>query len=382
LFGVDREHQVVLPSRHCVSSLSGGTPPGRRRPGEATNLEVLALVGSSPGEPAPALGGPGSQPEDAGPVAGRRDFSINERLDMVPALADSRRIVEPLPGGLTNTNLKVSTSTGTYVARLSRPSSNLLAIDRQAEYLNSVAAASAGVGPAVIDWIPAAGVLLIEWLPGRTLEPTDLQDDRILTGVATSCRQLHSGPRFVSEFNMFDIQAGYLETARGRRFRLPAGYVEFTSQWQQVRTVLAMDPPPSAPCHNDLLAANFIEDNGRLWLIDYEYSGNNDPCFELGNIWSESNLSPAHLELLVDSYFGDHRPAMIARARLQGLVSQYGWTLWGVIQNAVSELNFDFWTWAMEKYDRAVATFGSPAFTDLLTAAAARQASPRSDPQL
>ena len=124
------------------------------------------------------------------------------------------------------------------------------------------------------------------------------------------------------------------------------------------------------PCNNDLLAANFIDDGDRLWLIDYEYSGNNDPCFELGNIWSESNLTDAQLDMLVTSYFGRHSAAATARARLQGLVSQYGWTLWGVIQNAVSEIDFDFWSWAMEKYERAVATFESSELTVLLAAAA------------
>ncbi len=315
----------------------------------------------------------------AGPSAGTFALPLARRLDMVPALADGRRIVEPLPGGLTNTNYKVTTSTGTYVARVSRPSADVLAIDRDAEYRNAVIAASAGIAPAVLDYVPAAGVLLIQWLPGRTLQAADLQRAPTIEAVARACRTLHAGPPFVSDFNMFDVQRRYLATAVARGFRLPDRYVEFTSQWEQLRRVLAMDAPKVVPCHNDLLAANFIDGGDPLWLIDYEYSGNNDPSFELGNIWSESHLSTDVLDLLVDSYYqdhpsaGDHRPAMIARVRLQGLVSQYGWTLWGVIQHAVSELDFDFWEWAMDKYDRAVATFESSQFTDLLTAAAARQ---------
>jgi thiamine kinase-like enzyme len=134
--------------------------------------------------------------------------------------------------------------------------------------------------------------------------------------------------------------------------------------------VLRRDPPVTVPCHNDLLAANFISGGDRLWLIDYEYSGNNDPCFELGNIWSESNLAADQLDLLVSRYFGRHSTVLTARARLLGLVSQYGWTLWGVIQHHISALDFDFWSWAMEKYDRAVDTFDSPDLADLLAAAA------------
>jgi thiamine kinase-like enzyme len=110
-------------------------------------------------------------------------------------------------------------------------------------------------------------------------------------------------------------------------------------------------------CNNDLLAGNLIDDGERIRLIDYEYAGNNDPCFELGNIWSECHLSLDQLEVLVSCYYGRYRPSRVARARLQGLMSQYGWTLWASIQDATSELDFDYWTWGVEKYERAVATF-------------------------
>ena len=126
------------------------------------------------------------------------------------------------------------------------------------------------------------------------------------------------------------------------------------------------------PCNNDLLAANFIDDGERLWVIDYEYAGNNDPCFELGNIWSESDLAarPPHgagRQLLRRGTCGNK----VARARLLGLMSKYGWTLWASIQAAVSPIEFDFWSWGMEKYDRAVEEFDGPGF-----AAAARRGAP------
>lgn len=213
-------------------------------------------------------------------------------------------------------------------------------------------------------------MLLIDWIPGRTLQAADLRQDSVIPAVAGACRQLHAGPRFVNDFDMFDIQRRYLDTARQRGFRLPDRYTDFAPALAEIARVLHLHPPVTVPCNNDLLAANIIDDGTRLWLIDYEYSGNNDPCFELGNIWSESNLSEEQLDMLVTCYFGRHSAAAKARARLQGLASQYGWTLWGVIQSAVSELDFDFWAWAMEKYERAVATFDSPELNVLLAAAA------------
>jgi thiamine kinase-like enzyme len=299
-----------------------------------------------------------------------RGMTIPERLDRVPLLAGPDRVIEAIPGGLTNANYKVSTGGHTYFARLSDPSSALLAIDRAAEHQNSVAAATTGVAPAVLDFAPDVGVLVIEWINGRTLQPADLRQDRTIRAVADACRRLHAGPRFAADFDMFQIQQQYLRTACDAGFRLPDRYVEFMPQLELIRTVLRRDPLATVPCHNDLLAANFISEGDRLWLIDYEYSGNNDPCFELGNIWSESNLSTDQLEMLVSSYFGRHRTVLTARARLLALMSQYGWTLWGVIQQNTSELDFDFWSWAMEKYDRAVATFDSPDLAALLATAA------------
>ena len=123
---------------------------------------------------------------------------------------------------------------------------------------------------------------------------------------------------------------------------------------------------PTVPCNNDLLAANFIDDGDRLWVIDYEYGGNNDACFELGNIWSESHLLARPPRAARRRYYGRHLRHKVARARLLGLMSNFGWTLWASIQDAVSPIDFDFWSWGMEKYDRAVGRARRPGFAQLL----------------
>src|SRR6201999_520644 len=118
---------------------------------------------------------------------------------------------------------------------------------------------------------------------------------------------------------------------------------------------------------HDLLAANIIGDDQRIWFIDYEYSGNNDPYFELGNLWAESELHPDRLAELVTAYVGHEAPSLVARARLYALLAQYGWTLWASIQDAGSEVDFDFWSWGLAKYERAVALFGTPEFAQLIS---------------
>ena len=157
-----------------------------------------------------------------------------------------------------------------------------------------------------------------------------------------------------------------------RGFRLPDRYLELMPQADRIAAALAVRTGPTVPCNNDLLAANFIDDGDRLWVIDYEYGGNNDPCFELGNIWQRvATCRSTTSSCWWTAYYGRHLRHKVARARLLGLMARYGWTLWASIQAAVSPIDFDFWSWGMEKYDRAVEELDGPAFDRLLDEAAA-----------
>jgi thiamine kinase-like enzyme len=291
---------------------------------------------------------------------------LSSILRRLPSLAGRECQVEPVSGGLTNDNYKVTTAEGTYVVRVACATGGLLSIDRVNEYENSRAAAEAGVGAPVIDYLPDPCVLVVGFIDGVTLSAEDLRRGDRLDRVAAACRQLHSARRFRDDFNMFATQASYIRLVQDRGFRLPQDYLDFAPHVERMRTAMGVHPEPTVPCNNDLLAENFIDDGERLWLIDYEYSGNNEPSFELGNIWSESNLSVEQLGELVEAYYGEPLRNKVARARLWGLMSKYGWTLWASIQDAVADIDFDYWQWGMEKYHRAVAEFTGPDFESLL----------------
>jgi thiamine kinase-like enzyme len=294
------------------------------------------------------------------------DPALAQLLDLVPALRGERTVAE-LAGGLTNTNYKVVTPAGAFVMRVSAKDSGMLAIDRENEYRNSVSAAEAGVGARVIDYVPDHSLLVLEFIEGTTQSADDLRRGDKLDMVARACKRLHSAAPFRDDFNMFRIQRRYLELVQERGFRLPGRYLDFEPQVRRMEQAMAVRAEPAVPCNNDLLAENFIDTgDGEFRLIDYEYSGQNDACFELGNVWSESNLSLEQLDELVTHYYGRRLRNRIARARLWGLMSKYGWTLWASIQDGVSDIDFDFWEWGMEKYDRAVAEFDGPDFEHLL----------------
>jgi thiamine kinase-like enzyme len=286
-------------------------------------------------------------------------------LARVPSLAGARQI-GALPGGLTNQNFKVVTDSGAFVARI-WSDGGLLGINREHEYRNSVLAARAGVGAPVIEYRPQDRVLVLGFLEGRTLGNSDVGDEAMIPRIAAACRALHGAGTFASDFDMFAIQASYYAVATAAGMRIPAGYEDLMPAFAAARGALAARDEGTVPCNNDLLAANFIDDGERIWLIDYEYSGNNDPCFELGNIAGECCLPADALATLVTAYYGRPRPSRIARAELFGLVARYGWTLWGAIQHAASELDFDFWSWAMERFEAAASGFTSQAFARLLS---------------
>jgi thiamine kinase-like enzyme len=291
---------------------------------------------------------------------------LDALLDRTEHLARQPRTVAELPGGLTNRNYKVTTPDGTFVARLSEPGTDLLAIDRDCEYRNSVTAAAAGAGAPVIEYRPQDRLLVVGYLTGRTLTAEDVAAEQNIPRIAAACRRLHDGGRFGNDFDMFDIQRGYLAVARDRGFRIPEGYDDLLPHCQAAEQALAARPAETVPCNNDLLAANFIDDGYRIWLIDYELSGNNDACFELGNIAAESHLDDDALAALVTAYYGKRRSSRIARAKLFSLVSMYGWTLWGAIQNGASPIEFDFWGWAMERFDGAARGFTAAGFRQAL----------------
>ena len=279
-------------------------------------------------------------------------------------LLKSRTLITELSGGLTNRNFRVDTAQGVFVARVSSNSSDLLAIDRTSEFRNSTIAGNGAVGAQVLDFLPGEGLLLISFIPGKTFGADDVAAN--LPRIATSLRNLHALDSFDHEFNMFNTQRNYQKIVMDQGFRLPEGYVEFAPKVAEIKRAFEVLSEGLVPCNNDLLPGNFIDDGAKIWLIDYEYSGNNDACFEIGNVWAEAFLPLEALEELVSAYYGQHRPEKVARAWLWALMAKYGWTLWASIQSSVSDIDFDFWEWGMSKYDLARSEFTSAYFTSSL----------------
>lgn len=287
---------------------------------------------------------------------------IEEIVAKIEDWKDRKISITPLSGGLTNANYKVEVNGTPYFVRVPGESTDLLAIDRRNEVYNTKAASEAGVAPKVLYHIPEHNAMVLEFLNGKTMSKDALNQPGMPTRMAQAIKRLHTGPRFLLDFNMFRLTEYYLSLCRDRDITIPDGYPERMETVRRIEQAMNVKPLPTVPCNNDLLAENYMDDGNQLWLIDYEYSGNNDPTFELGNTCQEMNFNDEQIAEVCAAYFGKATPAMIARMKLNMIMSDVGWGLWAAIQAKISAIDFDFWGWAIERWNRAVEKMDSSKF--------------------
>ena len=278
--------------------------------------------------------------------------------------------IRPLSGGLTNTNYRVDIDGTPYVVRIPGANTELLAVDRANEYHNTQAAGEAVVGPKITYYLSEHNVMVLEFIHGETMSIAKLQAPGMPTRIARSLKTLHSGSRFLTDFNMFRLTEFYLKIANEHEVRIPDGFRSYLPKVERIEAALDRHPLPTVPCNNDLLAENYIDDGNILRLIDFEYSGNNDPCFELGNTCQEQQYDEARIVEMCAAYFGEAYPDKLARMKLNMIMSDVGWTLWAAIQAKISKIDFDFWGWAVERWARAEAKLDSAEFPLWLEAVA------------
>jgi len=308
--------------------------------------------------------------------------SVEDVLARVSVFSGRAVRHSPIDGGLSHHIWRVDSGGRSYVLRVLDPAVSAagLGVPPALEISNTLRAAESGVGARVYEVLPDVPALVLEFVPGRTLGASDIRGAAMIPRLAAVCRRLHAGPRFVNEFDIVAKMRQLLDICRRHELRVPDGYADRMPTVERIRAALGDRPLTSVPCHNDLLAENFIDSGGELRIIDYQLSGNNDPCFELGNIAAESDFDPDRADALARAYFGnEHTPAMTARVRLNLLLSNVTWTLWfsvhhGLLRhshadNLPSSLDaapFDYWAEASDKWNQAVRDLDSPELGRLL----------------
>jgi len=228
--------------------------------------------------------------------------------------------ISPLSGGLTNENYLVEAGRERYVMRIPGTSTELLSIDRVNEVYNARAAASTGIGPAVLEHVPQLDVMVLEFIPGPTMSAETLQSERMVRRMAESFKRLHAASPFLKAFDMFRLIEAYLQIVEEHQVRIPADYRQRLPLLAEIERAVRVGALPNVSCHNDLLCENFIDDGQCLRIVDYELSGNNDACFDLGNTAQEASLDDELRAVLCEAYFGRLDRQQLARMHLFALM--------------------------------------------------------------
>lgn len=277
-----------------------------------------------------------------------------------------------LGGGITNHNFRARFGGREVVVRLPGNDTELLGSDRPGEREANSLAAAAGVAAAVLAHLEDPVVLVTEFVEGPTMEGAELREPRALAEVAAALRKVHGCGAIDARFDAFRLVEGYAAATRARGGEVPAAYERAHAAAARIEAVPALADDVHLLCHNDLLAANFIDTPVGIRIVDWEYAGMGSRWFDLGNFAVNNELDNAEEEIFLSAYLGSSTsPADLAALRLMRLMSDFREAMWGVVQRTISDLDFDFDGYAIKHFDRLLAAIDGPGFEPMLEDASA-----------
>jgi thiamine kinase-like enzyme len=286
-------------------------------------------------------------------------------LQRIPVLNRAEAIVTPLVGGITNQNYRVDIGNETFVLRIGGKRTQLLGIDRGREHTCTALAAQLGVGAEVVYFLAEEDVLVTRFIVGEILSPERAAQPATLQRIVNSMRRYHAGPPFPGTFSPFETVRTYHTLALEYGVTFPDTLPRVFALMTRIEQALA-PVQQIRPCHNDLLASNFIDDGQTIWILDWEYAGMGDLFFDLGNFAVNQSLNNELCELLVHTYFGEVRPADLAHLHLMRLGSDLRESFWGFLQLGISELDFDYAEYAHHHLNRFLQNVATSPFEQWL----------------
>jgi len=309
------------------------------------------------------------------------DAGSNDRIDADDrGVARARRVIDGLElfaqadrkaigvtrlGGTTNLVFRIDDGAGHYVLRIPGKGTEEY-INRTHEAQAAREGARIGVSPEVLQFDLATGVMVTRLVDGAvTMTPAGF---RTRAGAAARAgevlRRLHrSDAAFTFRFELFAMIDDYLKVLAGKETTLPPGYHDVVREAGVVRTALTAHPLPLVACHCDPLCENFLDTGERMWLVDWEYSGMNDPLWDLGDVSVEAGFDAAQDEQMMRAYFGgEARPAERGRIVIYKAMCDLLWTLWGLIQHANQNPAEDFWAYTNTRFGRCKALMATADF--------------------
>ena len=279
-------------------------------------------------------------------------LSIDILIKLIPEWNGRLIKVKPINAGITNINFEVTVGKKSFFLSIPSLNSELLNIDYGNKYYNNKICGEINISPRVTHFIESENLLVTEFIKSKVSSLTMFQSSKEIEQLVKHIKLLHNATPFLRKFNMFN-QISYYQNIL-KKDDLPKKLFKYVNNIYTLKQKLYLPNDKLVPCHNDLLAENIINKDNQIFIVDFDYSGNNDPCFELGNLSVEMEYDDEQINKLVRSYYGEINESIISRVNLQGVVSDIGWSLWSYVQVKNSNLNFDYSTHAIYRLERAI----------------------------
>jgi thiamine kinase-like enzyme len=294
-------------------------------------------------------------------------LSLAEAIARVPQWAGKETHATPLSGGITNQNFRVDVADESFVLRICGEATDLVGVNRDAEYSASQAAGQSGIAPQVFYRILPESYLVTHFIKGQPVLPEVMGKPENIRRVAEAIKQFHALPLTLpttfSPFRRVE-QMTRVSLARGASF--PKNFDWLVERMCEVENAFLRDPFVPRPCHNDLLNANFLVgdslqgNDGRIYILDWEFAGMGDIYFDLANFASHHRFDGDQVRVLLECYFGAYTPRRFARLQLMRAMSEIHEAMLGTTQSCLSKLDFDFNAYADLWFGRATQFIQNP----------------------
>jgi thiamine kinase-like enzyme len=285
---------------------------------------------------------------------------IFEIMSKVPGFAEKNvqvSQIEVLPGGLTNFNFKVTADKVTYAVRVAGPGTNEY-LDRPGEKFNAQIMTDIGINAPIIYYDEVYGHQVCKYIDNcKTLHIPDFKGSlEYLSQAAKVFRKYHTcGRMFKADFNPLKETYVYLNMLKEKNAELYEGNERMLEKVEEIKAAFDRYPQELAPCHNDPLCENWLDDKENLWLIDWEYAGNNQPMFDLGALAIEAELSPEKEKYLLKEYYGrDITDKEYGLLIINRFLCDALWTYWAVLQIVTGKPHEEYWPYGENRFHRAM----------------------------
>ena len=257
-------------------------------------------------------------------------------------------------GGLSNKNFKISFNKNQYVLRVPGIGSQGM-VTREYEEQNSMQGSKMGINVPTLYFNKDTGIKLTKYIVhAETLNSATIQRKENLRQIASLYYRLHNSKlRFNNDFNVFHEITKYEELMYHANGKMYDGYNDIRSFVFSLEDKLNTLGVQLKPCHNDAVPENFIKNSsGRIFLIDWEYSGMNDPFWEFAALFLESNFEEINQEYFLNCYFKNRIPAeAYEKILIYEILQDILWSLWTVVKESQGD---DFGSYGNDRFNRGL----------------------------